>query len=299
MLSPLLVRDGYSRERTQTVTEQLSGPNEQVTAEFLNTVNRHGYAFQYAVLAEAGRLYTQHRSEYFFEVAEFPVQVRGDPTKIDFVLRHRERRLYLVCECKRANPAIANWCFVRAPYVRRDSDGDEVMVEHLSMSDDGPRVEARLAHRSERTYHIGFEVKSQSKGDPSGNKSGIEEAASQVCRGLNGLINFYLRHPAQMPVTDIIRLVPVIFTTANLWISETNLQATDLISGELAAEHVNLKATDWLWYQYNISQRIKHEHESPATSMELGQALQRDFQCSIAIVSAPGIKSFLKWAGWL
>ncbi len=274
--------------------------NEQVVTEFLNTLNRHGYAFQYAVLCAAKRLYEQNRSDFYFEVSEFPVRVQGVPTRIDFVLRHREKPLRLVCECKRANPAVSNWCFVRAPFVRRDSAGDRVLVEHARVTEESQvEVGAFPSNRSDRTYHVGFEVKSQTKGDPSGSKSGIEDAATQVCRGMNGLIDYLLRDFTPLQNQAAMRFVPVIFTTANLWVSDTNLQRTDLTTGELASEYVNLTRTDWLWYQYHTSPGIKYESDSRLAAGELGDALDREFVRSIAVVTADGIRNFLRWAMWL
>jgi hypothetical protein len=146
---------------------------------------------------------------------------------------------------------------------------------------------------------VGFEVKSQAKGDSAGNKTGIEDAATQVCRGMNGLIEFYLRDVGLLAEVGLVRLVPVIFTTARLWISEANLQATDIQTGELSGEQGNLESTDWIWYQYHVSPGIKHERENPRISLELGEALDREFVRSVAIVTPAGIRQFLKWAASL
>src|SRR5437867_2805939 len=94
--------------------------NDQLAHEFVNAVNRQGYAFQFAVLEKAKQLLASGDSSFGFEVSEFPVQIRGAHTRIDFVLLKRDGKLRLVSECKRANPALSNWCFARAPYVRRD-----------------------------------------------------------------------------------------------------------------------------------------------------------------------------------
>ncbi|MFZ1804688.1 MAG: hypothetical protein WAU05_12245, partial [Nitrospira sp.] len=76
----------------------------------------HGYGFQYAVLRRAEELAAERRSKWVFEAAEFPVGTAESPTHIDFILRNAHSTVYLVGECKRANPAHANWCFLKAPY---------------------------------------------------------------------------------------------------------------------------------------------------------------------------------------
>jgi hypothetical protein len=63
-------------------------------------------------------LYRKGASRWLFEVAEFPVNVNGADTRIDFVLHAKSawghHSTYLVCECKRPNPALGEWAFMRS-----------------------------------------------------------------------------------------------------------------------------------------------------------------------------------------
>ena len=110
--------------------------DEQLKNSFQKVLDQLGYGFQYAVL-KAAQAATQIDSKWRFEVAEFPVQVQGVNTKIDFVLQHGgtsrhnpPQPCYLLAECKRANPALSNWCFVRAPYVYREPSDDNLLLEY-------------------------------------------------------------------------------------------------------------------------------------------------------------------------
>ncbi|HEV7487338.1 MAG TPA: hypothetical protein VGQ65_16825 [Thermoanaerobaculia bacterium] len=271
----------------------------QVEHEFVNVVNRHGYAFQFAVLQRAKQLYEESKSPFRFEVSEFPVQVRGAHTRIDFILKKREGKLLLISECKRANPALSNWCFVRAPFVRGNRSVERPMIDRLRR-DRGEifYVEPVIAAMTDRAYHIGFEVKSQAKGDAVSARATIEEAATQVSRGLNGLIEFYLRDVSLLKDMDELWFLPVVFTTANLLSSEADLTQTNISSGEIALSATTLKE-EWLLYQYHVSPGIKHETRYRATSADLGEALDREFVRTIAIVSPNGIEPFLRWASGL
>lgn len=66
-------------------------------------------------------------------MSEFPVESEKG-TRVDFVLERKAsnsyKRLFLVAECKRANPATANWCFVKSPYPHRNIWGSTEYV-HL------------------------------------------------------------------------------------------------------------------------------------------------------------------------
>jgi hypothetical protein len=70
-----------------------------------------------------------------------PVSVGGKDTHVDFVLRTHEA--FLVAECKRANPALANWCFARAPYIARRERASEVRLEQLRWNSTVGRAVAR------------------------------------------------------------------------------------------------------------------------------------------------------------
>ncbi len=100
--------------------------------------------------------------------------------------------MLIVGECKRANPALRNWCFLRAPYREDSSLSSSVFVEDLSWSPTGdPACAVTTLFNSENIYHLGIEVKSSEKGNPCDKGRGaIEEAATQVMRCTNGFVEF-------------------------------------------------------------------------------------------------------------
>jgi hypothetical protein len=71
------------------------------------------------------------RASWMFDSAEFPVVAGGSTTHVDFILRSRSRRTYLVAECKRADPARARWCFARAPYTWHNPIKGEVIFDQF------------------------------------------------------------------------------------------------------------------------------------------------------------------------
>jgi hypothetical protein len=278
----------------------MSEPREKVLAEFMNVMSRHGFSYQYAVMREAERLFHMARSSFRPEVAEFPVELKGARTKIDFVLLDSPpSHTALVSECKRANPAISNWCFARAPFIRRDRTTERIYLDRLTRSGAG-NWEVRFGYSRvlDRAYHVAFEVKTQSKGDPSGSRADIEDAASQVCRATNGLLDFCTRRGGFFtPITDI-EFLPVIFTTARLWVSETALNTADLHTGVINTTP-DLTQVDWLIYQYHVSTGVKMDSERASNSEDLADLLETEFIRSIAIVSSSGIETFLHWASEL
>src|SRR6266581_2575724 len=79
-------------------------------------VSSHGHGFHYAVLRRAHQLATERKSQWLFEAAEFPVTSGDQVIHVDFILRLGQTKVYLVAECKRADPARARWCFIRSRY---------------------------------------------------------------------------------------------------------------------------------------------------------------------------------------
>lgn len=271
---------------------------EQVQKAFEQTLNRHGYSFQYSVVKAAENLYP-HGSPWQFEATEFPVEVQGSPTRIDILLKHRgELSFYLLAECKRANPALSNWCFARAPYVHPYMPNNALILERAQS--DIPAfmtTSTRVIAVSEELFHVALEVKSDSKGDSSGStRGGIEEAVTQILRGLNGMVNFVYKKRQLFGSEKMIAFLPVVFTTAQLWASDVDLSTADIATGNIDLSQTQFTRKDWLLYQYHMSPGLKHSYANEPLGT-VGEIMQEHYIRSIAIVSPTGIAPFLKWAG--
>jgi hypothetical protein len=282
--------------------------NGNLKAVFESTLNWHGHPFQYAVIRRAHQLRDERRSSWIFEVSEFPVEVQGYHTRIDFILSQREEPIYgslrfLVAECKRANPSLSDWFFVRAPYVGRGGPKREVLVEQIRRKGTESRASLGRLDLSDNIYHLAFEVKNAAKGTPSGSGRGaIEDAATQVIRGVNGLIESLSKNwnylPEDMPVT----FIPVIFTTAKVWTSDLDLGTTDVVHGQVNLDSADITEKPWLWLQYHVSPGLKHTIDiqleaDPLQRTDLAKLLELEFARTIAIVGANGIDAFFaRWS---
>ena len=276
-------------------------PNETIANEFKRVLNTHGYPFQEAVLRRIGAA----GSRWEAWLPEFPVSIQGHSTRIDIVLTTEERDKFIICECKRANPAIANWCFAKSQLWVPNSDFDgQVYAETLQAPRNGIiRVHYKNLYRSSNIYHIAVEAKTGSKGDGAGfGKGQIEEAAGQVCRGLNGLIDVFYKHGLINEVDNKekeILFVPMIVTTANLYVTEDDLSLASIESGELGQHHLHVSKDKWLWYRYHQSPALKHEVPVRSGAKDLGEVLFYKYARTIAIVTPEGLQDFLRNRFWL
>lgn len=292
----------------------LTSQQEELRNIFAKTLNRHGYGFQNSVLKQVQSLCVENHLPFIFEASEFPVAIQGNNTKIDFILSRNNKfdvntPLFILGECKRANPALSNWCFVRSPFTSRNhSLQDESIFETIEYIQELVDVRAnKIRQERERIFHIGFEVKSNLKGDENSSKGFLDESVTQVLRGMNGFINYLKINPSVLKENAINAIVPVIFTTANLWVSGVNLSSANLEDGNIDLAESEFKSINWLLYQHNQSPNIKYECDSMEKiwrrtisrelplATELSDVLLTDYARTVAIVNSAGVESFLRW----
>ena len=264
-----------------------------------NVLNSHGYPFQESVASAISQISTH--SSWFPLVLEFPVQVQERDTRIDIVLTNSIHTVYLVCECKRANPALANWCFARSSNTPGSALSEYARLDALGRDPLG-KIEAttkELSRGGPPPFEIAVEVRTSSKRDDAGKKRGqIEEAATQVCRGLKGLIDSFADRGLPRLGSEDLLFLPVLITTANLWITESEINLASLETGELQDESLPVNAVPWLWYDYPQSPGLKHSVPQHIASHGLAILLYDRFVRTIAIVTPKGMKDFLCAPMW-
>jgi hypothetical protein len=269
---------------------------EQIATGLRKVLNMHGHSFQYAVLRRIDQLFTNRQSTWIFEGSEFPVVVNNESTHIDIILRSRTLKTYLIGECKRVDPAIGNWCFARAPYTSRNP-AEELIFDQFICNESKEIIQKPCTHGTRLgIYHLGFELRTGKPGDGvCHDRSSINQTVAQVLRCSSGLINhLFLKTRSSIGNGKIIRFMPVVFTTANLWVTSADLSAADLETGDLPVEAVKAEKVDWLWYNYNRSTTLRHNLELQTDGTELSKELKMEFTRSIAFISTIGIDKFMQ-----
>jgi hypothetical protein len=102
--------------------------NQNTKNALSHSLNIHGFWFQYTVLNAAKTCFEKKTSPWAFEVAEFPISINGKTVHIDFILRNTKEPFFLIAECKRSDPSLSNWCFVKAPYVSKNLAGNRERI---------------------------------------------------------------------------------------------------------------------------------------------------------------------------
>jgi hypothetical protein len=292
---------------------------EPVLKASVTTLNEHGYGFQYAVLQKVSALFDSGQSSFKVEGSEFPVAVGPDDkknTKIDFVAirlgkmpahtdKGRGPKLFLLAECKRANPAYSDWCFIKAPFTRRIGMANSLVLEGgIIISSHPEPIMRTIQYVTQETnfYHLGIPLKTDRRGNTTGpaGDDAIEKAALQSMLGLNGFANFIKNRTGVVGAGMSFFLVPVIFTTAGLWTYNTDLSKADLETGNVGPPAIDdLQPCDWLFYEYNQSPTLKHSLANMESGSTIGDCLQWDYARTIAIVSWRKIEDFMIWLSHL
>jgi hypothetical protein len=270
-------------------------PDKARAAAFRSVLNSHGHAFHQAVLRYIHRLrLPEYGSRLRFEVSECPVELHGKPIRIDFVLKFGEH--YLVGECKRANPAIASWCFAKTPYVRRNQ-GRICPVFSAPVRSGVTGIVDDMPHRITTEvdiYQIAAELRTSDKGEEgAGGRGAIDHAVTQVFRSAGGWIELLKSDETRRLSAEPQVIIPVIFTTAKLFVTDADLGEADLQTGNLG--DIDLIPKPWIWFQVALTRDLRPElrpnpiRDDGSPSAMLLTRLAR----AVAIVSVGGIRPFL------
>lgn len=259
-------------------------------------LDSHGYSFQYAVLRAFEELVKEKHVDWHFEVAEFPVENRGADTRIDFIISQTYSRFILVCECKRANPALRDWVFLKTPYRTPEAYKDRSLsIEYMTRDDGAPAFTTIHSYEQAlNVYDLAVELRGHAKGDAGGRGRGaIEEACTQLIRGVQGYFNFRATMASKQKTTERRFVFPVVFTTAALWEGAPPLHMADLRTGELP-ETPAITRQPWVWYQFPVSPGLRNmigQFDAPETA---GAALREIYTRSVAIVNPENLGGFLE-----
>ena len=211
----------------------------------------------------------------------------------------------MIAECKRANPSLSNWCFIKSPYVSRNREYDPYILEHIEVTATGFQSAVGKSYSpASDAYHVAMEIRSDSKGDAEGKgRGGIEDAVAQVCRGLNGFVYNLPNITGSTGTAVGVDLLPVVFTTADLFVVNGDLSTAELSTGNIDLTKHEFEPKEWIVFQYHMSPGLKHELARNLQAKSLSQFLDLEYIRSVPIVSHKGIGAFLWWAsnfdlGW-
>jgi hypothetical protein len=268
---------------------------QEIRNLFQTKLQEHGYGFEAAVAFKLKQLHENSASRWSMLCGEFPVGYRGESTRIDILLATHGYSEFAVCECKRANPAVNRWCFIRQPHVGASRHDNSMHVDVLTRKSGYiPFLRMNIRGAMNAFAHIGLEIRSDERGDVRGTSRGaIEEAVTQVARGTNGLIQFLNANDSFLPLEQGVALYQVVFTTASLWLSDARLNLTDISTGNVDLSQSDFRQVDWLMYQYPQGPALRADVPVDSRAKTMLEARDDQYYRSVFIVSSAGIEDFI------
>lgn len=278
----------------------------EVASGLLKKLNAHGHAFHAALMRSAERLripaYDGRQSNLILDGVEVPVVHRGVNTHIDFVLRNKPGTIRFVFEAKRTDPKLSRWCFLRLPYA---SNSNRTLYfsgyKWKSTFDPFPRAAPYVMKpvSQDGSYDLGLELAKQNQqGEGFNARGAIQDAVSQVLRGTSGLVKLLCREPAntEAAVRGIL-FIPVIVTTAEIWVADADIGSADLLTGNLSSDALVTEQRKWIWLTHNRSSLLMPEIDVIEAKADwnarLSAIIADGFRTSIAVVTSAAFEEFI------
>jgi hypothetical protein len=202
----------------------------------------------------------------------------------------------MVVECKRVNPKLGYWCFAKSSFIPHIEQATLPCIEILDgRGASPPRFGIELITWKHEIYHVARELKTDACGEAQGESRGaIEDAMTQVCKGLNGFMNLLSDHWREAGMSEAARLVPVVFTTARLWVTDADIGQASLEDGNVDPFKVGLREVPFVFFHYPQSPGITHEFAPLNPTPKLLDTLYISFVRTIVVASQAGIDDILK-----
>jgi len=222
--------------------------NQQEPIDFLfNAVNEQGYLFQGA--CEHALRVNEKITDWEVKAVEYPVifgeEFSRAETRVDIILHAKgldSPELYALVECKRTNPSYINWIFGAPDLPFGEPQFSTLGLQCSRVLSNSPLVVNRLVehlHFGICTYAANnwLEAKKGQKSRTS-TPQNIENVFIQVLRGIGGFAQEQLsqRYKGRQPFETF--YIPVVVTTAKLYVAYYKLEDIDLSTGTIDKDRI-------------------------------------------------------------
>lgn len=262
--------------------------NTELKETLFNSMNEQGFIFQ----EKCAEVINQSETTgWHLHTTEHPVSLKEKDIRIDIIIRDEtlsQSSMFGVIECKRVDPRYHCWLFGKPLY--ESPVPANVQVIKLSPSNmpagsvllDEIRFVPIREHFNVHTYHIDnwwVEVNIQEDRQPNrrlSNPEPLEQVFIQVCRGVGGLAAEQKRQRTKTlsdldegdideseDLTSEIYFVPIVITTAPLYIASYDLSDVDIMSGTLGRNSIEFSGSSlspepvrWVMIDYSAAASV-------------------------------------------
>lgn len=279
----------------------------------LHALNIHGVFFERACVNLIGNASNWHVISTNYPV-EFPPPNgpwRGKESCLDILTRREDASqvVDVFIECKKANPEFVNWIFfertattdpLKPSIVQTDNKQSEGTNPAWSTSTMIINIKTDISVATDAREVRGDYVKHKGGNKTKTSNASIQEAAYQVALAARAVISeessllrkaeMSREHPA--PPWRRKSYVPVICTTAQLYIAKFDPNTVNIKSGEIDLDQATLVPTSNILYEYPLPKHLQHE---PAHRLDVLKSGSTDAfsRMHIFVVQSESLVEFL------
>ena len=236
----------------------------------IDGLNSQGYLFQQRCVHEVKNI--DPSIGWKVNVKEYPVAIYEKETEIDFILHNQSYRTYAIVECKRAHPNYLIWVFTDVEKNFKTFQATHLVIREIR---EGRHVyrNGQPTHLRPQSVAINISLKEDSVGIASygleiftkeyknkkpARPDTISDACYQVFMGLGGFVLEQQRQLEKFPdLVDWI-YIPIVITTANLYIVEYSVSDIGLETGSVSIDDINksgrIKKVPWVILSYGVKE---------------------------------------------
>ena len=232
-----------------------------------NLINETGTPFQILCAEIANKKQYHTLSEYPFTFPPSNGPLLGQPGTIDFLALMAKSSdpvaIMLIVECKRASDKIKHWVFPEVPSDMKDStlfisscpreeNGKREIIEYVEHSLKFPDLGYSTIHSSYEALTQGFEANERLNINRDTSEK-IYVPLRQVNTGLKAVIHKTIGFKT-IRTDELSRILylPVVVTTANLYLAKFNFSDISISTGEVAKDKISYVEKDWVSYQFPL-----------------------------------------------
>jgi hypothetical protein len=233
-----------------------------------NALNEQGYLFQES--CEYTLKKNEQATMWEVKASEYPVSLQGQDTKVDIVLRWKitdSPEFYALVECKRADPSYTYWLFGAPGLPFGSALCSTLGFECRETMSDRPYQASRLVTPLRfkiKTHGVEswLEVK-RSSGGRTSTPQNIENAFVQVLKGVGGFAQEQLTQRTKGRELFKTFFIPIVVTTAELYVAYYETKNTDLSTGKISKDKVlfgpmghSAEEVKWVLVDYGVGENV-------------------------------------------
>ncbi len=280
----------------------------------IHSLNIHGIFFQKLIASIVDK---HNEKQLRLVTTEYPVEFPSGnqysnrkESRLDVYAQIRPRfyptrRICLLIECKKANPDFVDWIFFpkfpsfglpKISFLLTtciQNDNKEFLPKHIYETRPNESFlfsdEAREARSSYKNISNNIKTKTSN--------AAITEAAYQVTLATHAIADEHYKNiqNAQNRVPESTHLyLPIIVTTANLFLCEFDPDTTEIETGEIEYQQINMKPIDRLIYEYPVPPHLQIKSDDWLAPEEIGK-VDRLVRRHILVVNSNHFESTLDW----